>query len=306
MTGASLLATRIRLFALQDQQAPPQQNVLQAMRAAAESTPIQTTRLTDTVFMLRGVGANMLVHTGPDGKLLVDAGISTGVPRLLDTLTRLAPHPLKLLINTTWLFDHTDGNAAVHAAGAFIVAQENVRTRLAAAQTVPMFNLSLPSAPASALPQGTFGDHETIYFDNDQIDLVYLPNASTDCDIYVHFVNSNILHTGEVWSNGEYPFIDPASGGTVNGMIQGVDKLLALADERTKIVPSRGNAGNKAVLARYREMLTTVANRVEKLKIAGQSLEQLVAAHVTADLDGQWSHGQVTPAMFLTSVYNTL
>lgn len=302
--AAAALAVKTSLFAQNNESA--QQNILQSMRASASSAPIQTVKLTDTVFLLRNTGANILVHAGPDGKLLVDAGIATGAPRLLDTLTKLAPHPLKLLINTSWLFDHTDGNAAMNAAGAFILAQEHTRTRLASQQKLAMFNLDLPPAPASALPQGTFGDRETIYFDNDQIDLVHLPEASSDSDIYVHFVNSNVLHTGELWSNGSYPVIDPGSGGTINGMIQGVDKLLDLVDDRTKIVPSHGAAGNKSALSQYRQMLATVANRVEKLKIAGQTLDQVGAARVTADLDSQWAHGAITPAMFLASVYNTL
>jgi cyclase len=281
-------------------------NLLQTMRASASSAAIQVTKITDTIFLIQNVGANIVVLIGPDGKILIDSGMATGVPRLLETLTKLAPHPPRLVINTSWLFNHTDGNAALHAAGAFILAQENTRLRLAAPQKVPMFNLDLPSAPASALPQTTFVDSEKVYLDNDELDIVHVPNASTDSDVYIHFLNANVIHAGELWCNDGYPIIDVGSGGTVNGMIQGVDQVLQLADDRTKIVPSRGVAGNKAGLGSYREMLATVANRVEKLKIAGQSLDQVLGAGVTADLDSQWAHGQITSTMFLTAVYNTL
>ncbi|MGC2160398.1 MAG: MBL fold metallo-hydrolase [Silvibacterium sp.] len=312
IAAASVLAMQNPLFAAQAGDSPQdnaqqaQQTLLQSMRAAAATASIQATKLTDTLFLLQGVGANIVVLNGPDGKLLIDAGISTGAHRLLETLTKLAPHPIKLLVNTSWLFDHTDGNAAMNAAGAFIIAQENTRLRLSTSQKVPMFNLDLPSAPASALPQQTFAEDEKLYFNNDELDLVHAPNASTDSDVFVHFVNANVIHTGELWFNAAWPFIETTSGGTINGMIQGVDRMLDLADDRTKLVPSHGKPGNKADLAGYREMLSTVANRVEKLKIAGQALDQVIAAKVTADLDSQWSHGEMTPTMFLTAVYNTL
>lgn len=311
VAASAMLAMRTRLFAFQAKPAQntedqSKQSLLQAMRTAADVATIQTTKITDTLSLLQSVGANILVHTGPDGQLLIDAGMATGAPHLLDALKKIGPHPVKLLINTSWLFDHTDGNAALHAAGAFIIAQENVRLRLAAPQKIPMLNLDLPSAPASALPQATFTDNEKLFFDNDELDLIHAPNASTDSDIFVHFVSANVIHAGELWFNHAYPIIETSSGGTINGMIQGVDQVLQLADDRTKILPSHGKPGSKADLTTYREMLADVANRVEKLKISGQTLEQIIAARITADLDSKWAHGEMTPDMFLAAVYNTL
>jgi glyoxylase-like metal-dependent hydrolase (beta-lactamase superfamily II) len=306
MAAASMLVLRNSLLAQQDTSDQVQQSLLQSMRAAAASAAIQTVKLTDTIFLLQSVGANILVLIGPDGQLLIDSGMATAAPHLLQALKKLGPHPLKLLVNTSWLFDHTDGNAAMHAAGAFIVAQENVRTRLSAAQKIPMLNLDLPSAPASALPQATFTDGQKLYFNNDELDLIHAPNASTDSDIFVHFVNANVIHAGELWFNDAYPIIETISGGTINGMLQGVDQVLQLADDRTKIVPSHGKPGSKTALAAYREMLADVANRVEKMKISGQTLQQVLAAHITADLDAKWGHGEMTPDMFVAAVYNTL
>ena len=312
MAATSVLASRRSLLIAQDHQSTQenndqsQQTLLQSMRAAAANAASQPTKLTDTIFFLQGVGANILIQIGPDGQLLIDSGMATAVPHLLYALRKLGPRPLKLLINTSWLFDHTDGNAALHAAGAFIIGQENIRARLAAPQKIPILNLSLSPAAASALPQTTFSDSQKIYFNNDELYLVHIPAASTDSDVFVHFVNANVIHTGELWFNSAYPIIETTSGGTINGMIQGVDQILQLADDRTKIVPSHGKPGNKANLSSYRDMLATVANRVEKLKIAGQTLDQIIAAKITADLDNQWAHGEMTPSMFLTTVYNTL
>lgn len=312
IAATSVLASRRSFLIAQNTQSPQENNaqnqqaLLQSMRSAAANAAIQPAKLTDTIFFLPGVGANILIQIGPDGQLLIDSGMATAVPHLLDALRKLGPHPLKLLINTSWLFEHTDGNAALHAAGAFIIGQENIRARLAAPQKIPMFSLSLPSYPASALPQTTFTDSLKLYFDNDELDLIHTPAASSDSDVFVHFVNANVIHTGELWFNAAYPIIETGSGGTINGMIQGVDQILQLADDRTKIVPSHGKPGNKANLSSYRDMLATVANRVEKLKIAGQTLDQIITAKITADLDNQWAHGEMTPDMFLAAVYNTL
>ena len=285
---------------------PPGQALLQSMRKAAATARIQTTKLTDTVVVLQSVGANVVALNGPDGKLLIDSGMATAVPHLLDTLTKLGPHPVKLLVNTSWHFDHTDGNAAVNAAGAFIIGQENIRARLVTAQRIPMLNVSLPPAAASALPEATFVDSEKIYTNNEELNLVHAPNASTDSDTFIHFVNANILHAGEMWFNKAYPILDTNSGGTINGLIQGVDQVLQRADERTRIVPSHGKPGNKADLAAYRQMLATVANRVERAKISGHTLAQVLASRITADLDSEWSHGEMTPDMFVTAIYDTL
>lgn len=280
--------------------------LIATMRASARTTPIRHVRLTDTLYLLQGVGGNMVVHLGPDGKLLVDSSIATAAPLLTHELSKLDPQPLRMLINTHWHFDHTDGNAAMHAVGAFIIAHENTRVRLSSPQHMDILDTTFPAAPSSALPQETFTDGEKLYFDNEAIELVHAPAAHTDSDIFVHFRTSNVLHTGDLWFNGMYPLIDANSGGTINGMIRGVDQVLQVIDEKTKIVPGHGQLGDQSALTAYREMLATVANRIEKLKLSGQTLPQVIAQHPTADLDATWAKGRMTPEMFVTVVYNTL
>jgi cyclase len=248
----------------------------------------------------------MAAQVGPDGKLLVDSSMATASHALQQVLQKLAANSLKLLINTCWLFDHTDGNAALHEAGVFIIAQENTRVRLSAPQKIPLLNLSLNSAPNGALPQLTFTDSDKLYFDNDQIELVHVPNAQTDSDIFVHWINANVIHTGDLYYNGSYPLIDGNSGGTINGLIRGVDQVLEVVDDRTKVIPGHGALGDKRSLQTYRDMLATVANRIEKMKIGGQSLQQVLAAKPTADLDAAWGRGSISPEIFVTGIYNTL
>ena len=311
MAAAATLALHRESLASSTGQEPPAPagppaNMIQTMRAAGATTPIQITKLTDTIFLLQGVGGNMVAQIGPDGKLLIDSSVATAAHAIIHALEKLSARSLRLLINTHWHFDHTDGNAALHDAGALIIAQENTRLRLSTPQKVKLFNLDLPASPTGALPQLTFADQEKLYCNNDELDMVHTPDAHTDSDIFVHFVNGNVIHTGDLWYNGSYPVIDESSGGTINGMIRGVDQVLAVADDKTKIVPGHGPPGDKRALAKYRDMLSMAANRIEKLKIAGQSLAQVIAAKPTADLDAAWAHGTMTPDLFVTVIYNTL
>lgn len=286
---------------------PPSPDRLQQMRTAAATAPIQVTKLRDTLFLLQGVGGNMVLQNGPDGKLLIDSSMATAATRLRDAMRQLGPRPTKLLINTHWHFDHTDGNAALHDdSGVFIIAQENTRNRLATAQEIAFFHLKLQPSPTSALPQETFIDKQKLFVNNDELDLVYMPDAHTDTDIYIHFVGANVLHCGDIFFNGFYPFIDASSGGTINGMIRGADACLGVVDDKTKVVPGHGALGDKDALQKYRDMLATIATKVEKLKSRGQTLEQAIAAKPTADFDAAWGKGALKPEQFVELVYTTL
>ncbi len=284
----------------------PNPNLLQQLEAAAANETIKTTKLTDTIFLLQGVGGNIVCQIGPDGKLIIDSGMAAGTPHLLDALGKLDPHPIRLLVNTHWHPDHTDGNAALHLAGVFIIAQDNTRIRLAAPQYMAVYDLHINAAPDAALPQDTFPDTETLWVNNDEESLMHTPDAHTDSDIFIQFHKGNVIHTGDLWFNGMYPLIDLSSGGTINGMIRGVDQVLALADDQTKIVPGHGPLGEKTALQTYRTMLVTVADRVEKLKAQGETVEQAIAARPTADLDAVWAKGPIKPDTFVALVYDSL
>ena len=310
--GASLLAiSSHRAFTQQVPPPPPSQSDqsnarIAAMRQAGATTPIQVTKLRDTLFMLQGAGGNMVAQIGPDGQLLIDSSFATATPRIKQALAKLDAHPLKLLINTCWHFDHTDGNAAMHDAGAFIMAQTNTRLRLSTPQVLKVYNLHFPPAPTSALPQQTFDEQQKLFYNNDEVSLVHFPNAQTDSDIYIQFQNANVLHTGDLWFNGSYPLIDDGTGGTINGMIRASDQLLTLVDDKTKIVPGHGPLGDKAALTKYRDMLATIATRVEKLKSSGDTVDQVIAAKPSANFDVTWGKGTIDPDTFITLVYNTL
>jgi cyclase len=295
------------MFAQQAESAPPAiASVIPAMRAAGAVAPIKVTRLRDTVFLLQGVGGNMVAQIGPDGQLLIDSSVATAAPRLKQTLSGLGPQPLKLLINTHWHFDHTDGNAAMHDSGALILAHENTRLRLSMPQHVEAIHQDFPAAATAALPQEVFQESAHLFFNNDELRLVHFKPAHTDSDIYVLFKGANILHTGDIWFNGFYPLIDDSTGGRIDGMVRASSELIGLADNQTKIVPGHGPLCDKAALTEYRDMLVTVRDRVQGLKQGGRSLQESVAAKPTSDLDKKWGGGMIMPDLFVEQVYKTL
>ncbi len=242
--------------------AKPTDMVAQA-RAAAANTEIKTTRLFDNVYLLQGAGGNMAVQTGPEGKILIDSSFSSAVPRLRQALNALGSDPPELLINTHWHYDHTDGNEGVHAAGFTILAHAMTRERLSKPWEVKLFGVTGPAAPPGALPAATFDSTLRLYHNGDTISLVHFDPAHTDTDIYIHFEKANVLHMGDTWFNGFYPFIDESSGGNIDGMVHAAEKGLSLAGPDTKIIPGHGPLGTKAQLQATRDMLAGVGARSE-------------------------------------------
>jgi cyclase len=279
---------------------------LAQMRAEGAAVPLEIQKLRDNIYWLYGPGGNMVVFNAPDGKILVDSSYLAVAPKLKASLDSIGNAPLKILINTHWHFDHTDGNAPMHQAGATIYAHENTRTRLSTAQDVAAFGLHFDPAPADAWPVQTFTDAMQIYFGGEEIKLGYIHPAHTDGDIYVKFTKNNVVHMGDVFFAQRYPFIDKSSGGSIDGMIAGATKGLTLVDANTKIIPGHGDMTNKAGLEKYRDMLVTVRDRVQTQKRAGKTLEEAIAAKPTAEFDAAWGTGLVKPDLFVMVVYSTL
>jgi glyoxylase-like metal-dependent hydrolase (beta-lactamase superfamily II) len=276
------------------------------MRASAASTPIKMTKLSDDVYLLQGAGGNMAVQTGPDGKLLIDSSFSTAVPHLREALNALGNDPAHVLINTHWHIDHTDGNDGMHAAGFTILAHAMTRERLSKPADMKLLHMSLPAAPSGALPAITFDDTMHLWHNGDSLALAHFDAAHTDTDIYIHFEKADVLHVGDTWFNGFYPFIDEGTGGNIGGMIRANEKALALAGPDTKVIPGHGPLGTKAQLQQFHDMLAGVRDRVGALKSAGASEQEVIAKKPTAEFDPVWNKGSFTPDMFTGIVYRTL
>lgn len=276
------------------------------MRAAGASTPIKTTKLYDNLYLLQGAGGNMAVQTGPDGKLLIDSSYSTAVPRLREALNALGGDPAHLLINTHWHIDHTDGNEGMHADGFRILAHSETRMRLSSPQEIKLFGVTFPPAPEGALPTMAFDNWMRLWHNGDSLELQHFSAAHTDTDIYIRFDKANVLHMGDTWFNGFYPFIDESSKGNIHGMIEASERGLHMADAGMKIIPGHGPLGTRDQLQASRDMLSTVRDRVAKLKTAGASEQEALAKKPTADLDATWNKGAFGPDMLVGIVYRTL
>ena len=277
---------------------------LAQMRAGMGATPITSSSLGPNLTMLAGPGGNVAVLNGADGKLVVDTFVQPAWQNLKAALDKLGNQKVATVIDTHWHFDHADNNGAFRKEGAAIVAHDNTKKRLS--ESHDLLGAKFPPAPAEALPTLTFSVTRRLDANGEQVMLGKIPNAHTDTDIYIKFQKANVLHLGDVFFNGMYPFIDASTGGSIGGMIEGTNFSMKQADASTKIVPGHGPLGDLKALTTYRDMLVTVRDRIAKLKKSGQTVQQVVAAAPTKDLDATWGKGFMQPADFLAIVYNTL
>jgi cyclase len=277
-----------------------------AMRAQFGGIPVTPQKLTENLTLLSGPGGNVVVLNGADGKLLGDTFVQPAWPHLKDALAAIGNAPIKTAIDTHWHFDHSDNNASLRAAGATLIAHVNTKKRMSETHTLAVLNLTFTPSPAAALPQQTFAQSQKIAMNGETVSLVHLPPAHTDSDIYIHFEKGNVLQTGDIFFNGMFPYIDDGTGGSVSGMIAGATKLLAVAGNDTKIVPGHGPLGNKSDLTKYRDMLSTVRERLQKLKTSGKTIQEAVAAKPLADLDAVWGKGLFNGDSFIQIAYPAL
>jgi glyoxylase-like metal-dependent hydrolase (beta-lactamase superfamily II) len=295
---AACLAPR-SLFA----QEPQQPEMVVKARAGAADAKITTQKLRGNVSVLMGSGGNIAVLPGPEGKVLVDSGISTSQKHIQEALAAISADPIEHLINTHWHYDHTDGNLWMHAAGATILAHEKTRQRMSTPQTIELFHATFPAEPAGALPALSFSDEHTLQINDTSLHLEHYDPAHTDTDISVHFTDADVLHTGDTWFNGVYPFIDYSTGGHIDGMINATKRTLETGTTSTIVIPGHGPVGNKQQVAESLEMLSSVRAKVADLKKQGKGLDEVIAAKPTAAFDDKWGKGFTTPEMFTRFVY---
>jgi glyoxylase-like metal-dependent hydrolase (beta-lactamase superfamily II) len=284
-------------------QAPPAQQAsdfLTKARAANANNKITVTPLRRNVTFLGGAGGNIAVLTTKQGKLLVDSGYASCQPQLTAALTAINADPIQVLINTHWHFDHTDGNEWMHAAGADIWAHENTRYRMSSTQNIVAYKAIIPPAPTGALPTILVNSYRHLSDGTNNLKLTHYEPAHTDTDLSVLFTEANILHCGDTFWNGFYPFIDYSSGGNINGMISATEQNLATAADDTIVIPGHGPLGNKAQLTEFHAMLVGSRDNIAKLKKEGKSLEETIAAKPTAAYDEKWGK---KPDAFIGYVY---
>ena len=234
-----------------------------------DKVEITTTKLSDHTYMLEGAGGNIGVSVGDDGVFVIDDQFAPLSEKILAAIKTLSDKPLKFLVNTHFHGDHSGGNENMAKAGATIIAHDNVKKRLEAKQRDGSFK------PKEALPVITFNDKLNITINNESVAVFHVANAHTDGDALLYFTESNVLHTGDTYFNGRYPYIDLGSGGSVNGYIEAAKKGLMLIDEDTKIIPGHGKASNMEEYRGFLKMLETLRDHVQKAIDDGKTEEEV-------------------------------
>jgi glyoxylase-like metal-dependent hydrolase (beta-lactamase superfamily II) len=275
-----------------------------------ENVQFTSIKAADNIYMLQGTGGNIGLFFGDDGVFLIDdqfAPLHEKLIAKIKELTGSADIDLgnAFLINTHFHGDHTGGNELLGASGAVIVAHENGRQRLTGESYVPFFDSRNPALPKAGLPVITFSSDITFHLNGDSVRVVHVSEAHTDGDAFVHFTEANVIHAGDILFMQTYPFIDLDNGGSVAGLIGGVEMLLAISDDKTKIIPGHGDMTDRAGLASYHKMLTSTFARVRQFVNEGKTLEQIQAAKPTAEFDSVFA-GFISGGAFVGLLHRDL
>ena len=262
---------------------------------------MQATQLSPGTYMLTGAGGNIGLSVGDDAVFIVDDQFAPLASKIKAAIARITPRPVQFLLNTHFHFDHTGGNEAFGREGALIVAHDNVRRRLTTEQLIALAGSTSRQAPTGkpGLPVVTVAGELTFHVNGDEVNAFHAPRAHTDGDLVVHFRKSDVVHMGDTYFNGFYPFIDVGSGSTAEGVVAAADRVLALAGEKTKIIPGHGSLASKADLQAYRDMLATAVQRLKAARAGGKSEDDFRNSKPYADLDERYGKGFINPQAFV-------
>ena len=274
--------------------------------AANHAGDVKVVAVAKGIYMLAGKGGNIGLSTGKSGVLLIDDQYAPASESILAAIASKTSDPVRFVVNTHWHGDHTGGNENMGKAGAVIVAHENVRKAMSKDQFIEVFNMRSSAAPEIALPVITFTESMSFHWNDDTIQVMHVAPAHTDGDSVIYFQQANVIHAGDTFFNKMYPFIDVTTGGSIKGMISATDKLLAIANDKTKIIPGHGPLANKDELQAYHDMLVAMQKSIGDLKRAGKTRDAVIAAKPTKKFDSAWGEGFLKPDVWVGIVYDSL
>lgn len=270
---------------------------------------IRTQRITDGVYMLIGQGGNIGLSVGSDGVFVIDDQFAPLTDRILAAIAAITSEPVRFVFNTHWHGDHTGGNENMGAAGALIVAHDNVRERMSVEQVLERIGRPVSTTPASpegALPVVTFTDDVSFHINGDRLHAFHVENAHTDGDAIVHFVDANVVHMGDTFFRDRFPFIDTASGGSIDGVIGAAGAALAVMDANTQVIPGHGALSTREDLRNYRDALKTMRDAVAGMMRRGMSLEQITAARPIRAQAEAWGQDRAAEDSFVATIHHGL
>jgi glyoxylase-like metal-dependent hydrolase (beta-lactamase superfamily II) len=252
--------------------------------------------------MMTGEGGNMALFIGEDVTFLIDDQFAPLTAKIKAAVAQWTDRPVEYIVNMHWHFDHTDGNENFGGEGALIISHENSRRRMSEDQLVALFDRPQPAYSADGLPKITFTESLTLHLNGETIEIFHRGNAHTDGDAVIHFLESNIIHTGDVFVRYGFPFIDEPNGGSIDGMIETAAYIAGLSDDETQIIPGHGALSTRADVIAYKEMLETIRDRVRALMEEGKTLEEIALSDPTSGFEPQG----VETESFIKIVYDSL
>jgi cyclase len=280
--------------------------VAPALAQGFDDVEIKTEEIAEGVYMLVGRGGNIALSVGEESTFMVDDQYAPLTDKIRAAVSAVSEIPVQFVINTHWHGDHTGGNEQLGKAGAVIVAHENVRKRLSTEQFMEFFEKAVPPSPKSALPVITFTRDVKFHLNGDEISAFHVERAHTDGDVVIHFKKVNVIHMGDVYWEGYFPFIDLSAGGSIDGVIAALDHVLPMADEHSIIIPGHGALSDRAGMIAYRKMLVAIRDNVAAQIAKGMSLDEVIASKPTSQFDEEWGQGFIKPDQFTEIVYRSL
>ncbi len=275
---------------------------------SAQDKPVEFTtfQLSDTVYMLKGRGGNVGISTGEDGLYIIDDQVRPVTTQLLQAIRKISDKPIRIVLNTHYHADHVGGNETIGDAGAVIISHDNIRKRMTTEQVSIFMKNTTPPYAKDALPIVTFNDRLSLHMNGETATAYYVANGHTDGDSIIHFPVSNVIHMGDTFFNGRYPYVDLDAGGSMQGLVAAADLALSMADESTRIIPGHGPLGMTEDLKNYRDYLIKAGANVQELIDKDMDLQQIIAAEPSKEWDEELGKTWITPAQFVTFIYNSL
>jgi len=266
------------------------------------ATEIKTIPVAGTVTMIEGEGGNIAVSVGEDGVLMIDDQFAELNDRIIAAVRELTDQPLEFVLNTHWHGDHTGGNEQMRERGAHIVAHQNVRERLSTKQVRESSGRVDEARPAQALPVMTYEEAVTFHFNDETIEVIHFGPGHTDGDSIVFFLDSNVVHMGDLMFSGRFPFIDLDSGGDVDGYIEIVETVLDIVDNEVSIIPGHGSLSTRDDLVKFHEMMILSRDLVTGAIAEGKSLKEIQGLPFPEDFR-DWGTGFINQDRWLETLY---